>query len=293
LYLDFLQFSVSLLPSFPLNLYDNLLRESITKMLIDKKTREELNHLFYLIKLQDRFSKSSLDKQVKIEQILAYLEIIHAEVRAKSRKRKLVFVDSGAGNCYLSFLVYFFYHKIENRDLEIHCIDHNEKLMKANEKLAADMNFQGIHFHAMDISDFSLKEKIDLVYSLHACDTATDKTMYLGVKNKVRTILSVSCCQHTLTLKPRSFKALARYKSFKDKMLMMVADTLRGMLLESENYKVDIFDFVSSRYTEKNTMVRANLVGYKQQQNAFEEYLKLSDEFKMRPYLEDLLAQSN
>ncbi|RIJ45988.1 methyltransferase [Maribellus luteus] len=88
-------------------------------MLIDKNTREELNHLFYLLKLQDRFANSSPDKQVKIEQIIAYLEIVHAELRNTSRKRKLVFVDCGAGNCYLSFLIYYFYHKIESRELEI------------------------------------------------------------------------------------------------------------------------------------------------------------------------------
>ena len=154
------------------------------------------------------------------------------------------------------------------------------------------MNFKSIYFHAMDISEFSIDRKIDLVYSLHACDTATDKTMYLGIKNQVKTIMSVSCCQHTLKMKPKSLMAITRYKSFKDRMLMMVADSLRGLLLESKNYKVDIFDFVSSRYTEKNTMVRASLLGYKRQYNAYEEYLKLSNEFKMKPYLEELLADS-
>lgn len=259
-------------------------------MLINKNIREELNHLFFLLRLQDRNSNSSIDKQVKIEQIIAYLEIIHSEIRRTSKKRKLVFIDSGAGNCYLSFLVYYFYHKIESRPIEIHCVDYNDKLMAANEKLAKDMNFQGMFFHAMDIAEFSIEEKVNAVYSLHACDTATDKTMHLGLRHNVKIILSVSCCQHSISMKPKSLKTVTRYKSFRGKILMMVSDSLRALLLEQNEYKVDIFDFVSSRYTEKNTMVRAIKTEFKKQVDATAEYNKLSEEFRMKPYLEELLV---
>lgn len=259
-------------------------------MLINKQIREELNHLFFLLKLQDRNSKSSLDKQVKIEQIIAYLEVIHAEFRKTSRKRKLVLIDSGAGNCYLSFLVYYFYHKIENRAIEIHCIDFNEKLMEANEKLANEMRFENMYFYPMDIADFDADKKVDMVYSLHACDTATDKTMYLGIKTNARVILSVACCQHTINMKASSLKAITRYKSFRDKMLMMISDTMRALLLERNQYKVEIFDFVSSRFTEKNAMVRARRAEVRKQQNAVREYDFLRKEFRMKPYLEELLS---
>ncbi|TRX62022.1 methyltransferase [Fulvivirga sp. M361] len=262
-------------------------------MLITKEIKEELNHLFFLLKLQDRNSNSPLSKQVKIEQVLAYLEIIHANLRKTSKRRKLVFIDSGAGNCYLSFLVYYFYHKIENREIEIHCIDYNKRLMHLNEKLAADMNFNNIFFHPVDIIDFSTDQKIDLIYSLHACDTATDKTMYLGIKSKAKIILSVACCQHSISMKPTSFKIVVRYKSFREKILMMISDTLRALLLEKNEYKVDIFDFVSSRYTEKNTMVRAIRTGFKKRIDAKKEYDILSKEFKMKPYLEKLLLETD
>ncbi len=254
-------------------------------MLINKEIREELNILFFLLKLQDRNSNSSIDKQVKIEQVIAYLEIIHAEIRKISKKRKLVFIDSGAGNCYLSFLVYYFYTKIENREIEIHCIDYNGKLMTSNAKLAREMNFKNIHFHSMDIIEYSTDQKIDLVYSLHACDTATDKTMFLDIKTKAKIILSVACCQHSISMKPSSFKIVVRYKSFRDKMLMMISDTLRALLLERNEYKIDIFDFVSSRYTEKNTMVRAVRTGFKKQIDAIEEYNNLRRVVKLQPFL--------
>ena len=268
MYLDFYNPFFSFQTYSTCRSYNKLLRETITKMLINKEIREELNELFYLLKLQDKNKKSSLDKQVKIEQVIAYLEIIHAELRKTSKKRTLVFVDSGAGNCYLSFLVNYFYTRIEQRKIRIHCIDYNKKLMNRNEALAREMGFTNMVFHPMDIADFTCEEKIDLVYSLHACDTATDKTMYLGIKNEAKLILSVACCQHSIDMKAKTLKVVVRYKAFRDKMLMMISDTY------------------------KNSMIRAKRTGFKKQFDAAAEYASLSGEFKMKPYLEALLLDT-
>ena len=261
-------------------------------MLIEKSEKEKLNHLFYLLRLQDRYSNSSLDKQVKIEQILAYLEIVHSEIRTSSKKRKLVLIDSGAGSCYLSFLVYYFYTVIEPREIEIHCIDINEKLMASKAELAKSMNFKNIFFHATDIVDFTANKKVDVVYSLHACDTATDKTMHLGLRSNARVILSVSCCQHSLEMRSKNLKAVTRHSSFRDKMLSMISDSLRAILLENEGYKVTIFDFVSSRYTDKNAMVKAVKGESKRSDSINQEYTAICNEFRMRPYLEELVQRS-
>ncbi len=261
-------------------------------MLINREIREKLDDIFYVLKLKNRSSQVSLDKTVKIEQILAYMEIIHSEIRKSSKKKKTVIVDSGAGNCYLSLLAYYFYEKIEQRNIEIHCIDYNKKLMESKRKLARDMGFTNMYFHASDIVNFTLDKPVDMVYSLHACDTATDKTMHLGIRCNAKTILSVACCQSSLKLKSNSLKSITRHKAFRDKTLMMIADSLRAILLEKSGYKVDIFDFVSSRYTDKNTMVRAIKKGFKQNIDHDEEYKKVSTEFRIKPYLEELLADA-
>lgn len=260
-------------------------------MLINREVREKLNDIFYTLKLKNRNSELSTDKKVKIEQILAYMEIVHSEIRKTSGKRKLVLVDSGAGNCYLSFLIYYFYQKVEERDIEIHCIDHNKKLMVNKKDLAKKLSFDAMHFHASDINDFQINKKVDLVFSLHACNTATDKTMFLGIRTNARIILSVSCCQHSLSIKSKTLRSIIRYKSFRDKAAMMIADSLRGILLEKKGYKVDIFDFVSSRYTDKNTMVRAIKKGSRKYYDLENEYKKVSSEFSITPYLEELLSQ--
>ncbi|TRX66006.1 SAM-dependent methyltransferase [Carboxylicivirga sp. M1479] len=260
-------------------------------MLVNKINREELYDLFQVVKLQSRNAFISKDNEVKIEQIIAYLEIIHSELRRVSKKRPLVLIDSGAGNCYLSYLVYYFYRHIENRPIQIFCIDNNERLMQLNRDLAKRMNFEGMSFYASDIEDFAMDGPVDVVYSLHACDTATDKSIYLGLRTKAKVILSVSCCQHSLSLKSQKLKAVIRHKAFRDKALMMISDSLRALLLEQMGYKVGIFDFVSSRYTEKNTMIRAKRTEFKKQIDFEQEYRQLSDEFGMQPFLETLIAE--
>ncbi|MEI8671731.1 SAM-dependent methyltransferase [Vibrio sp. SA48] len=138
------------------------------------------------------------NKTKKVEQILAFLEVIHSQVRKYSSKRELVFVDSGAGNCYLSFIVYYYYTNIVKRPVQIHCVDFNKKLMDKNRTLADSLGFTGMHFHAADIELYTHNGDIDVAYSLHACDIATDKAMLLGLKNNARHIVSVSCCQHSV-----------------------------------------------------------------------------------------------
>lgn len=261
-------------------------------MLLDRNIREKLNDLFYVIKLQDRNNAVSLDKQVKIEQILAYLEIIHSEIRKISKRRKIVMVDCGAGNCYLSYLIYYYYTQIDAREIEIHCIDNNKKLMDRNRDFAKQLNFNNMFFYTNDIEAFEMNKSTDLVYSLHACDTATDKMMHLGIRLEAKTILSVACCQHSFKMRSKSLKPLVRYKSFRDKTLMMILDSLRALLLEQEGYKVNIFDFVSTRYTDKNTMVRAIKASPKKDLNLKKEYENMCQEFRMKPYLEKLLSKA-
>lgn len=264
-------------------------------MLIQQEERHALNAFFEIFKLKSQPGEGVDDKSAKVQQILAYLEIIHARVRMYSKKRELVFIESGAGNCYLSFLVYYFYTRIDKRPLQIHCLDINQRLMEKNHNLARELNFEGMHFHGCDIADYSHTGHVDLVYSLHACDAATDKALFLGLKNKARHILSVSCCQHTLNkqLKRHPYSGMTRHRVFKDKLTYMVGDSLRALLLEMQGYKVDILEFVSSRYTDKNVLVRAQKAQVRNPEQLREEYDKLRNTFHITPELEKYLLQDN
>ena len=257
-------------------------------MLIQNDEQASLNAFFQKIRLQNHQNESGKDKSAKIEQILAYLEVMHAQLRKYSRKRALVLIESGAGNCYLSFLIYYFYTQLDKRRVTIHCLDINARLMEKTREMARTLGFDGMFFHACDIADYQHAGAVDMVYSLHACDSATDKALYLGLRNRARAILSVSCCQHTLKkhLKGHPYKGITRHRVFKDKIVYMVGDSLRALLLEMHGYKVDILEFVSSRYTDKNIMMRAQK-GHIHDMDALKhEYEKLRNAFHVSPSLE-------
>ncbi len=262
-------------------------------MLIPKKDRESLNALLKKIKLKNSNNKSSMDKEAKIEQIIAYMEIIHSSLRKYSAKRGLTLVDCGAGNCFLSFLVAYYYKTIHPMNIRIHCIDTNSKLMEKCSNTANDLGFDNMYFHASDILEMRIPGRIELVYSLHACDHATDKALYLGLNHGAKNILSVSCCQHSIKkkLKMYLYKGITKHQVFKDRMTYMVGDSMRALLLEMESYKTNIFEFVSSRYTEKNIMIRASKAGFKKEYDIWKEYKKLASEFNITPELENYIRR--
>lgn len=261
--------------------------------MFSREERAALNAFFQRLKLCNHKNESGKDKGAKIEQILAYLEIIHAQIRKYSKKRRLVCIDGGAGNCYLSFLVYYFYTEIDRRPIAIHCLDNNGRLMDKASQRARDLELDHMYFHACDIADFSLSDSVDMVYSLHACDSATDKTLHLGLRQNAPCILSVACCQHTTRkqLRGHPYTGITRHRIFKDKIVHMVGDALRALLLEMRGYKVDILEFVSPRYTDKNIMMRVRKSHVRNVDALRDEYLRIRDAFHVVPSLEEYLGE--
>lgn len=260
-------------------------------MIARKEIRKRLYGFFEEINLATAGKSSGVSKTAKIEQILAYLEIIKAQLRRYARRRELVLVECGAGNCYLSLLIYHYYTAVEKRPVAIHCIDTSERLMTKKREIARSLGFDRMFFHGRDIEGYRHEGRLDLVYSLHACDTATDKALHLGWKYNARSILSVSCCQHAMkkTMRGGSFTGITRHRVFKDKLVYLVGDSMRALLLGTMGYKVDMIDFVSSRYTDKNIMLRARKAEVRNRAELVREYLLLKRSFCLTRALEHYL----
>lgn len=261
-------------------------------LLNHQEVQKSLNHFFETIGLRDQNQQSGKDKAAKIGQIVSYLEVINALARKYSKKRELVFIDCGAGNCYLSYLVYYYYSEIDKRPVRIHCLDHNQRLMEKNRRRAQSFGFDRMFFHTCDIEDYSHDGRPDMVYSLHACDSATDKTLFLGLKTEARNILSVSCCQHSVKIKRHPYTGITRHQIFNKKLAYMVGDSLRAMLLEMHGYKVDIIEFASTRYTDKNIMLRAKKGQAKNLDQLNEQYQTIQKTFNFSPALEQYLRSN-
>ena len=245
----------------------------------------------FLRKLQiyddDAFKK--LDRVSKIKQIISYTELIVNEIRPFSRKRPLVFVESAAGNPYLSLVINYYLSKIENREIIFHCIDRNVSLMEKASNMAKSLGQDNITFHGTDITRVSIDSSVDVVYSLHACNDATDRTMYLGNRLKARRIFSVSCCQQDAirNLRSPTLQTLTKHGVFRERLAYMAADSMRAEILIAQGYDVDIFEFISSRYTDKNTILRARYTGVKKEISS--HYMVLKNLFQFEPALLQLI----
>ncbi|MBN2510778.1 MAG: methyltransferase [Spirochaetales bacterium] len=234
----------------------------------------------------------SADKLAKRQQIISYLQALNVQARKYSKNQTLRLVDCAAGNCYLSFLAYHYFAYVCGRPVEIHCLDINGSLMKNSKILAIKLGFDGMHFHTGDILDFQIDKRIDILYTLHGCGTATDKALFLGIRLQARSIFTVTCCQHYLHRQSTGgpLKGISRYNGLKTKMLYYIADAMRAHLVGLQGYEVDVFDFTSSRNTDKNVMLRARRNRQIPLNQLKEEYSMLREYYCLKPFLEELLS---
>ncbi|KGY12060.1 hypothetical protein NM22_12310 [Vibrio tubiashii] len=262
-------------------------------MLISAQQKKVLTHFLTQLGLTEGRG-ANRDKQKKREQLLGYIEVIHSQLRKYSKKRPVKIVECGAGNCLLSFTIAYFYTEIEPRPFRILCIDRNRALMGKNRQRATELGFSNMTFETCDIIDANIDFQPTLVCSLHACDTATDQTLAIGIESEAKHILSVSCCQHSIRKTMGSAKAnsaITRHRVFKDRLVHMIGDSLRTLILEQRGFKVDIIEFASSRATEKNVMVRAHQKGVMTNAESEEMYVQLSTYYQTETALASYLSQ--
>ncbi len=260
-------------------------------MFFTETEQQSVNHLLREIGL--RPDSPSPDRYAKIRQIASFLEVVEAEVRPLSLKRTLTFLDAGAGNGYLSFLLYHYFAVLRGRDVQIHCVDTNTRLMEKGAATAERLGFSGMTFFPSDILEAPQLTRIDVLYALHACDTVTDKAIYTGIRQSARTMLTVSCCQHTIrkSMTSKAVGGMTRYKALKDRLVYMVADTMRSHLVAMSGYEVDVLEFTSSRHTDKNTMIRSRRSGNAGTSILVAEYEELRRAFGCEPELARLLRK--
>lgn len=265
-------------------------------MLIEREALIDLSKFGQSLGLMAPEKKSRQDRSAKMQQVLAYLEAIYVHAKKYSTKRDLVFVEAGAGNCYLSLLTYQFFRHILDRPVRIHCLDTNAELMAKNKRIARDLGFDGMYFHAGDISDFELGERPDAVYALHACDMATDKALFLGLQNDARNVLSVSCCQHSFRKSmrpPANTGSMAHHTVVREKLVHILADSMRSLLLETVGFKVNLVELASSRTTEKNLLLRGEQRRICLRDETVDTYLEMRREWRCAPGLESYMRQAD
>ena len=214
----------------------------------------------------------------------------------KDAARPFTAVDFGCGKAYLTVALYFYLvHVLGYSEAKVVGVDRRADVIESARKMAEKLDVADrVEFVESDIGAYNA-ESVDLVVSLHACDTATDESIAKGVEMHARYILSAPCCQHELqkTIGPQSskpFAGLLRQGILRERLCDILTDAFRAMILRILGYKVQVMEFVSSEATARNIMLKCEYGVKPGQPGPVGEYLELRDWWKVVPWLETRLA---
>lgn len=200
-------------------------------------------------------------KYDKFRQINRFLEFIEDICPVLDKGRELTMIDFGCGKSYLTFAIYYYLHELRGYDLRIIGLDLKEDVIAHCNALAQEFGYEKLQFLTGDIADYEGVDQVDLVVTLHACDTATDHALAKAVGWNAKAILSVPCCQHELNgqMENEILEPVLKYGLLKERIAALVTDGLRASMLEESGYRVQVLEFIDMEHTPKNILIRAVL----------------------------------
>lgn len=230
-------------------------------------------------------------RTAKFRQVNRFLELVDDVVPALAPDGRLRVVDFGCGKSYLTFALHHFLTELRGFEVDIVGLDLKEDVVATCAALVERSGVSGLRFERGDIASFDAGRKVDLVVSLHACDTATDEALAQAVRWQADAILAVPCCHKEAYRQLRSdlLAPLLRHGLSKERFATVITDSLRAQLLELAGYRTQLVEFVELEHTPKNVLIRA-VRGRPAGAGARRAYEELRDSLALEPALERLLA---
>lgn len=199
-------------------------------------------------------------KYDKYKQINRFIELVDQAI-SKDGREKFTILDFGCGKSYLTFILYYYLTVKRGVEAEIIGYDIKEDVVEKCGAIAEKYGYSGLHFARADVSRDALYDKhIDMIVTLHACDTATDYALFCALSKKADYIFSVPCCQHEVNLsikKGGELDIFLEHGIIKERMCSLLTDSIRADVLEDMGYKVDLIEFIDFEHSPKNIMLRA------------------------------------
>ncbi len=194
----------------------------------------------------------------KWKQINRFVEILASAVDEAQLQGPVRVADFGSGKGYLTFAVHDWLqsHGLQPR---VTGIELRDDMVKLCEGIVQDEHLQGLRFDQGDVRTQAV-QPLDVMIALHACDIATDHALHVGLQSGAKVIMSSPCCHKELrpqmTL-PAVLKPMLQHGIHLGQEAEMVTDSLRALLLESQGYRTQVFEFIALEHTSKNKMILA------------------------------------
>ena len=195
----------------------------------------------------------------KFKQINRYLEFVEDILPTLQKKGTVHIIDFGCGKSYLTFALYYYLHELKGQDVAITGLDLKQDVIRHCNELAQSYGYEKLQFLHGDIAKYEGCDEVDMVVTLHACDTATDYALQKAMKWNAKVIFSVPCCQHEVNRQIRNdiLEPVLKYGILKERMAAILTDAVRAEVLETAGYDTQILEFIDMEHTPKNLLIRA------------------------------------
>lgn len=229
----------------------------------------------------------------KFRQINRFLEYIEDILPSLPTDRELRILDFGCGKSYLTFAIYYYLKILKGYPVRITGLDLKEDVIRHCNELAVKYGYNKLEFLCGDIAYYDGCSQVDMVVTLHACDTATDYALAKAVGWGAKVILSVPCCQHELNKQMKNvlLSPVLHYGILKERMAALMTDGLRAQILEANGYRTQILEFIDMAHTPKNLLIRAVYNGHCADNKA--QINELLAAFDVNPTLYRLLCKKD
>ena len=255
-----------------------------------------------LMSVEGKILKSSFNKFKQINKYLEFIDDVIEELKVKKLITNHINVlDFGCGKSYLTFALYY-YLKNYRKDLTFSIVglDLKKDVIEFCNKLAKKLNYENLEFLNGNIKDYDKSKEVDFVFSLHACNNATDYSLEKALSLDAKAILAVPCCHHEFFEKIQKNKNSEFYNTLKimadngvvlDKFATLATDSFRSLSLELCGYKTKMIEFIDMEHTPKNILIKAIKSKSSNLKEKLVEYNKLKEFLGIKPLLEDLIKK--
>lgn len=214
---------------------------------------------FVALKIMDSKGRVFPERRNKFIQVNHFLDLISSEINLLPPSRQIKIIDLGCGKAYLTFALYHYLSKMLSLDVVVIGIDLKKEVIESLNQISSECGYAGLKFEYGSIYDFKADPPFDMAIALHACDIATDSALAKAVELQAKVILAAPCCQNELysQIECSLLTPLLKYGILKERFSALATDACRAILLNLLNYKTQVLEFIDSKHTPKNILLKA------------------------------------